>query len=266
MRCQAFLPILVAVLSANWCIAQQSYPTTAPADEAGQGGQGGFESIFDGKSLAGWDGAEKFWRVEGGAIVGEITPGNEIKRNTFIIWRGGERGGTTGDFELKLQYRISGKGNSGINYRSVEMDDAKFALCGYQFDIDGGGEGGGGRIGGKPNAAEVRHTGNNYEERGRTFMAVRGQVVRAVKGGQREIVGAVGEYTELARLIRKDDWNDVHIIARGNTMVHLLNGKVMCVLLDDDAEHRMLEGKLGVQVHTGPPMKVEFREIRLMRL
>ena len=227
--------------------AQQTYPTTAPASEAG------FESIFDGKSLTGWDGDPKFWRVEDGALVGEITPGNEIKRNTFVIWRGG----MTGDFELKLRYRISGKGNSGINYRSEELTDAKFSLKGYQFDIDGGG---------KSNAAEVRHTGNNYEERGRTFMALRGQVTRAVEGGKREVIGALGEYKEMMGLIKNDDWNDVHIIARGNTLVHMLNGHVMSIVVDDDPAHRAAEGKLGVQVHVGPPMKVEYKDIRLKKL
>ena len=245
-----FAPIgcLLLMLLSSAALAQQTYPTTTPASEPG------FEPIFDGKSLQGWEGDPQFWRVEDDALVGEITPGNEIKRNTFIIWRGNNGGkggdGLTKDFELKLRYRISAKGNSGINYRSVETDDAKFAMRGYQYDMDGA----------------DKYTGNNYEERGRTFMAVRGQVVRAVERGQREIVGAVGEYAELAKLIRKDDWNDVHIIARGNTMVHILNGQVMCVLVDDDPEHRMLEGKLGVQVHTGPPMKVEFREIRLKKL
>jgi hypothetical protein len=225
---------------------QQTYPTTAPSQETG------FVPIFDGHSLAGWEGDPKFWRVEGDALVGEITPGNEIKRNTFIIWRGtgGEGGGVTKDFELKLRYRISAKGNSGINYRSVEMDDAKFALRGYQFDIDGAN----------------KYTGNNYEERGRTFMAVRGQVVCAVEGGQRHVIGSVGDYKELAKIIREDDWNDVHIIARGNTIVHILNGRVTSVLIDDDPALRAAEGKLGVQVHVGPPMKVEYRDIRLKRL
>jgi hypothetical protein len=96
-------------------------------------------------------------------------------------------------------------------------------------------------------------------------MALRGQVVRAVDGGQRQVIGSVGEYKELARLIHEDDWNDVHVIARGNTIVHILNGHVMCVLVDDDPTHRAAEGKLGVQVHVGPPMKVEFRDIRLKK-
>jgi hypothetical protein len=220
--------------------AQQTYPTTAPSNDAG------FESIFDGKSLAGWDGDPKFWRVQDGALVGEITPGNEIKRNTFVVWRGG----LTKDFELKLRFRISAKGNSGINYRSEELADAPFSMAGYQFDLDGAN----------------RYTANNYEERGRTFMALRGQITRAVDGGKREVIAAVGDYKDLARFIKNDDWNEVHIIARGNTLVHILNGHVMSILIDDDAVHRAAEGKLGVQVHVGPPMKVEYRDIRLRKL
>jgi hypothetical protein len=145
---------------------------------------------------------------------------------------------------------MSAKGNSGINYRSEELKDAKFSLKGYQFDLDGANQ----------------YTGNNYEERGRTFMALRGQITRAADGGRREIVGSVGEGKDLAQFMKKDDWNDVHIIARGNTLVHILNGHLMSIVVDDDAEHRMLEGKLGVQVHVGPPMKVEYRDIRLKKL
>lgn len=246
--------LLGAIVNVGDVRAQQTYPSTAPASDAG------FELIFDGKSLDGWEGDETFWRVENGALVGEITPGNEIKRNTFIIWRGAGGGGggaggrIVGDFELKLAYRISPMGNSGINYRSAALDDPKFAMKGYQFDIDGGG---------RKNAGEVRHTGNNYEERGRTFMALRGQVTRAVDGGKREVIGSVGDYKQLAKSIREEDWNDVHIIARGNTLVHTLNGQVMSILIDDDAKSRAAEGRIGVQVHTGPPMKVEYRDIRL---
>jgi hypothetical protein len=228
---------LLVVLCPLITCAQQRYPTSAPTDDPG------FESIFDGKTLTNWDGDSKFWRVENGSLVGEITPGNEIKRNTFMIWRGG----VTKDFELKLRFRISAAGNSGINYRSEELADAKYSLKGYQFDLDG----------------KDQYTGNNYEERGRTFMAVRGQINRAVAGGKCEIVGSVGDANELAKVIRKDDWNDVHIIARGNVLVHILNGRVMSVIVDDDVEHRAAEGKLGVQVHVGPPMKVEYRDIRL---
>src|SRR5947209_497540 len=79
-------------------LAQTPAPTAPPATS-----DAGFVSIFDGKTLTGWDGDPKYWRVENGCMVGEITPETLIKRNTFIIWRGG----APKDFELKVEYRVS---------------------------------------------------------------------------------------------------------------------------------------------------------------
>src|SRR5712671_674615 len=134
---------LIAVISLG-ASAQQTLPEPSNNDNTG------FELIFDGKTLNGWDGDPKYWRVENGAIVGEITPETIVKQNTFLIWRAG----VTRDFELKVEYRMSRNGNSGINYRSVEVPGLKWALKGYQADIDGA----------------QRYTGQNYEERGRTFL------------------------------------------------------------------------------------------------
>lgn len=235
----------ILVLSFNCPAQQQAQPRPATDDSAG------FESIFDGKTLAGWEGDPKYWRAENGALIGEITPGNEIQQNTFIIWRGGK----LKDFELKVEYRISDRGNSGINYRSSELTEPKFAMKGYQLDIDGE----------KKNAGDVRHTGNNYEERGRQFMALRGQVTRAIEGGKRQIISAIGDYKELAKVIKNAEWNQIHIIAKGNTIVHILNGQVVAILIDDDEKNRAMEGMLGVQVHQGPPMKVEYRNFLLKK-
>ncbi len=217
----------------------QSYPVTTTDDS-------GFQPIFDGKTLNGWEGDPKYWRVENGAMVGEITPETIVKYNTFIIWRGG----TTKDFELKVEYRITEAGNSGVNYRSVELPGVKHVLKGYQADIDG----------------RNRYTGQNYEERGRTFNAMRGQITRILPGKKAEVIGTVGDAGALAAFIKSGDWNEYHLIGRGNTLVHLLNGHVMSVVIDDDPENRKLEGLLGVQVHVGPPMKVEYRNWRLKRL
>jgi hypothetical protein len=104
--------------------AQQTYPEAAGNDEAG------FERIFDGKSLDGWEGDPKYWRVENGSLVGEVTPATVMKQNSFILWRGG----VTRDFELKVEYRVSGRGNSGINYRSVAVPGVPWAVRGYQFE------------------------------------------------------------------------------------------------------------------------------------
>jgi hypothetical protein len=220
--------------------AAQSYPEPAGADTAG------FAPIFDGKTLAGWDADPKYWRVENGNLVGEVTPETLLKANSFAIWRGG----APADFELKVEYRISAAGNSGINYRSVEIPSPAFALKGYQCDIDG------------PN----RYTGQNYEERGRTFLTVRGQIVRATEDSKRAIIGAVGDKDALATFLRANDWNQIHLIIRGNVLTHLVNGHVMSVVVDEDAVQRMAAGLIGVQVHVGPPMKIEYRNFLLKTL
>ncbi len=237
--------LLLSLLVAAGALAQNppAAPPPAPDPEAG------FVPIFDGRTLAGWDGDPKYWRVEDGAIVGEITPATIVKRNTFLIWRGGE----PGDFELKLEYRISADGNSGVNYRSVQLTDAAWSLAGYQADIDGESRG----------EARFRHTGQNYEERGRTFLAKRGEIARVNPDGRPEIIGSLGDRTALAAFIKAGDWNEYHLIARGPVLTHLLNGHVMSVVVDDDPAHRRATGLIGVQVHVGPPMKVEYRRIRL---
>lgn len=220
--------------------AQQTYPEPAGADLAG------FVPIFDGQSLKEWDADPKYWRVENGTLVGEVTPATLLKANSFAIWRGG----APADFELKVEYRVSDKGNSGINYRSVEIPTPAFALKGYQCDIDG------------PN----RYTGQNYEERGRTFLTVRGQIVRASEGAKRAIIGSLGEKDALATFVRANDWNQVHLIIRGNVLTHIVNGHVMSVVIDEDAAARTAAGLIGVQVHVGPPMKIEYRNFLLKTL
>jgi hypothetical protein len=255
MPLQSRRPFLlsIAALVSRRGTAQQSQPYTPkqsdrPLPASGDGPA--FRSIFDGKSLDGWEGDPKYWRVENGILTGEITPETILKSNTFIIWRGGK----PADFELKLDYRITERGNSGINYRSVVVPDSvtpanRFAMRGYQCDIDG----------------QNRYTGQNYEEKGRLFLAVRGQMTRVVGGRPPEIVSTIGDTQELASAITKD-WNAVHLIVRGNTMVHTINGRVMSIVIDDDAPNRPSAGLLGVQVHVGPPMKVEYRNLRLKDL
>ncbi len=260
-RASRLVPILFGLLFAGWSPtpgpqatpAQGAQPTTPYAPRQSDrpspvdGDEPGFRPIFDGQSLAGWEGDPKYWRVEGGVLVGEITPETVIKSNTFVVWRGAE----PGDFELKLDYRITPAGNSGINYRSALVPDSvtptnRFAMRGYQFDIDG----------------KKAYVGNNYEEKGRLFLAVRGQLTRVVGGRPPVLVSRLGSEAELAAAIT-DDWNAVHIIARGATLTHSLNGKVMSTVMDDDSPNRPAAGLIGMQVHVGPPMKVEYRNIRL---
>ncbi len=205
----------------------------------------GFQSIFDGTDLKGWDGDPKFWRVEDGAIVGQTTTEKQPAQNTFCIWRGG----TPGDFDLKLQFRLTGF-NSGIQYRSIELPDIKWAMKGYQADMDG----------------EQRFTGQIYEERGRGFLALRGEYTYIGPNGKPGVVGSVGDSNELKNLIKGDGWNDLEILARGNALTQLINGRVMSMLIDDDPAGRKMSGLIGIQVHKGPPMKIEVKNIRIKTL
>jgi hypothetical protein len=109
----------------------------------------------------------------------------------------------------------------------------------------------------------LRHTGQNYEERGRTFLARRGEIVRVGPDGKPIVIGSLGESEALKAFIKEDDWNEYHLIASGNVLSHILNGHVMSVVVDEDPEHRKAEGLIGVQVHVGPPMKIEYRNFRL---
>jgi hypothetical protein len=206
-----------------------------------------FRSIFNGTSLSGWDGDPKYWRVESGVLVGETTPATLLQSNTFVVWQGG----SPADFELRLDYRVSSGGNSGINYRSTIVADTvtpsnRFAMRGYQCDIDG----------------LQLYTGNNYEERGRQFLALRGQRTRVVTGAPPVLLATIGDSAELASFITAD-WNEVHVIARGNTLTHIINGRTMSVVVDDDVPNRTMAGLIGMQVHAGPAMKIEYRNIRL---
>ena len=221
----------------------------------------GFKSIFDGKSLKGWDGDSKYWRVENGSLVGEITPETLLKTNSFIIWRGGE----PGDFELKGSFKIKETGNSGINYRSEQLTDVPFALKGYQADIDG----------------KNNYTGQNYEERRRTTLAYRGQktTIKEYTGektdeGVRanvknnawngfEVSGSLGSSDSLKTLIKSEDWNTFHLIVKGNRLQHYINGVLMSDVTDNDTYNGRKKGLLGVQVHVGPPMKVEYKDLRI---
>ncbi len=234
--------LLIALLcfTAGSAFAQPKMPTPISDDTTG------FTQIFDGKTLTGWDGDPGFWSVKEGAIVGESTAANPVQINTFLIWRGG----APGDFELKLEYKINST-NSGIQYRSVELPDVgKWVLKGYQADID----------------AENRYSGQIYEERGRGFLALRGQVTHVANGKLPAVQGSLGDGEALKALIKVNDWNKFHLIARGNILTQIINGQTMSMVIDDDLKNRSLGGLIGIQMHRGDPMKIEVRNVWLKPL
>lgn len=252
-----FFALLVAA-----CTPSDNQNAEADTNEqTAQNADGDFTRIFDGETLNGWEGDTALWRVENGSLVGEITPDKLLKTNSFIIWRGGE----TEDFELKAEFKITETGNSGINYRSEPVADVPNALRGYQADIDG----------------RNNYTGQNYEERGRTTLAYQGE--RTVISSQpnpeeegslrahvknnawtmREVAERLGSQDSLRTLMKRNDWNTCHIIAKGNRLQHFINGVLISDVTDNDSVNRKMKGLLGVQVHVGPPMKVEYRNIML---
>jgi hypothetical protein len=221
----------------------------------------GFIEIFDGKTLDGWEFDPVYWRVENGSIVGEVTPSTLLKRNSFII----KKGLVLANFDLIVEYRVSARGNSGINYRSEKIDSLPYAMRGYQADING----------------QNNYTGQNYEERGRTTLAYQGQqtMVNGPENGtllkdniknngwtKTIVTRSLGSTGSLRAGIRTDDWNECHLIIKGNRLLHYINGILMSDVTDNDTANRKFSGLLGVQVHVGPPMKIEYRNFRIRKL
>jgi hypothetical protein len=210
--------------------------TAAEADE-------GFVCLFDGKTLDGWEGKSPFWSVRDGAITGQTTAENPTKGNTFLIWRGGK----LADFELRLKFRMEG-GNSGIQYRSTETDN--FVVGGYQADFDSGNN----------------YTGILYEERGRGILVPRCKKLVVREDGSKEVVGSTCDEKDLLASLKKGDWNEYVVIARGNHLVQKINGFTTIDVTDNQKEKSRAEGILALQLHAGPPMLVQFKDIQLKQL
>jgi len=210
----------------------------------------GFKPLFNGKDLTGWQGNPKLWSVRDGAITG-ITGSDadtKIKHNTFLVWTNGE----VGDFELRLSYRIE-KGNSGIQYRSKVQSQGEFGpiVGGYQADFEAG----------------KTYSGILYEERGRGILAQRGQktVVKA-DTGKPEVTGSVGKSEEIQAKITHEGWNEYVVLAKGNHLQHFINGQQTVDVTDEQDAKSAKSGVLALQIHQGPPMVVQFKNIRIKSL
>ena len=212
----------------------------------------GFKSLFNGKDLTGWDGNPKLWSVRDGTITGVTGSDGDTKinHNTFLVWKGGD----VADFELRLSYRIE-KGNSGIQYRSKVTETGKFGpiVGGYQADFE----------------ASKTYSGILYEERGRGILAQRGQktVIKDADGKHKvEVVGSVGDTKEIQAKIKDEDWNDYVVIARGNHLQHFINGQQTVDIIDEQPAKAAKSGVLALQIHVGPPMVVQFKDVQIKKL
>ena len=235
---------LISLFTLNGLAADK--PQTAPAE------QDGMRSIFNGKDLSGWDGDPKLWSVKDGAIRGETTAKVPAKGNTFIIWKEGR----TKDFELRLSFRCNATNNSGIQYRSKHITDAKvrnkWVVRGYQHEIRNQNI--------LPSVSGfIYDEGGTAGRRGRTCLV--GEKATWGKDGKK-VTETLIDSAGFKKLFKLDDWNDVVIIAKGNHIQHYMNNRL---ILDfhDGHEKALLDGILAFQLHAGKPMWVEFKDVRI---
>jgi hypothetical protein len=224
------------------CIAlllTQSLPLLAEpsSDEAG------FVSMFNGKDLSGWEGKAGLWWIEDGVITAESSPDKPCERAHYLYWKGGQ----PEDFILRFEYKILGKGgNSGVHFRSEERPD--FDIWGYQADIENG----------------PQWTGCLFQhDRGGVVM--RGFKAAIDKQGKREET----QFTDpdaLQKCVKSDDWNAYEVEAKGNHILLRINGTLMCEVEDNDATYSRSKGHVALQMHPGPPMKIQFRNLRIKEL
>lgn len=243
------LPLVLLMASCSSTSRENNKRVNGAADE--------FVQLFDGQTLDGWEGDRAYWRIEDGILIGETTASTpNLETNTFLIWEGD----SPTDFELITDFRISSDGNSGINYRSEKVQDIPFALKGYQADIDG----------------RSNYTGQNYEERLRTTLAYRGEIIKVPTSDVSKVEnnawtgriseGSLGNSDSLKMLINNEDWNECRLVVKGNRLQHYINGVLMSDVTDEDTNNMKLSGLLGIQIHVGPPMKVEYKNARIKQL
>ena len=227
-----FLGVLAAAVL--WTVATgcQTHPvSSSPGEE-------GFVPMFNGEDLAGWEGKPGWWWVEDGAITSESTPERPCDSAHYLMWRGGE----PGDFDMRLEFRLVG-GNSGIQFRSRELPE--WDTSGYQADIEDG----------------EQWTGCLFEHT-RGGVAMRGEEVTIAEDGTRT-VRSIGDPAALLRMVKRQEWNAYRIRAEGPEITLEINGVVMARAIDRQEGMAASKGVIALQMHPGPPMKVQFRNLRI---
>jgi hypothetical protein len=211
----------------------------------------GWTQIFDGKTLKGWDGTPDVWHVEDGSLVGESSP-EHPSGTTNIIWRGGQ----PANFALKVEMKLEGEGaNGGIQYRSqmlpLNKKYGQWNMRGYQADFD----------------YSNKYTGQLYEQSSpRGIVAWRGQMVETDPGKSHRLLASLGDPDQLKSYIKIGDWNQYEVIADGNTLIHIINGHVMAVLVDNDPSFSQSKGLIAFEIEGGGVLKVSHRNVWLKQL
>jgi hypothetical protein len=213
-----------------------------PGPEASPSGPPeGFKAIFNGRDLAGWEGSPQYWSVEDGCLTGRAD--GTLKYNRFLTWRGG----TVRNFELRARVTVSPGGNSGLQYRGTERPDlGETVVTGYQCDVV---------------ARRPDYNGMLYEERGRRILAHAGEKVIIDRQGQPWVVG---EFP--LRAFPPGEWHEYRVLVEGNRHQHWIDGHPTVDVIDLDEKGRKLDGVIAVQVHVGPPMTIQYKDVFLKAL
>ncbi len=203
------------------------------------------ESLFNGKDLSGWDGNPTFWKVEDGAITAESGGANPCKKTTFLVLK--DRVVT--DFDITFKFRfLSDWGNSGLQFRSKLADAKSFDVTGYQADMEMGKD----------------YTGILYEQGGRGIFVKRGDRKEVDAAGQAKVTGQF-DASKVVQL-EKGRWYTYHVVAKGSHMIQEIDGVRTMECVDEDTKHCAASGILALQLHSGPAMKVQFKDIDFTEL
>ena len=262
--------VTICLLLGSAATAQPAQPTGAPPARAPRyieatpydfGDHAGWVSVFDGRTLDGWEGQASAWRVEDGAIVSSVDGASAVPP-VYLFWKGRD-GGELADFEFKTEIKLEGeKANSGVQFRAMllgktEKPNSEWESFGYQADFD--------FTNVQTGALIECCSGPRRGPRPRPFRAAMGSAVRtaATADGTPATIGSLGNRDGLGRDINAGGWYQLHIIARGHTLAYIINGQLMSVVIDDDPERFLARGRLAIQLEGSGARRVAYRNMWL---
>jgi hypothetical protein len=239
--------VFCGVMTALPTLRAQSTNVPVPPEAAGM------TALFNGKDLTGWDGDPRLWSVKDGAIRGETTRQNSTSANTFLILTNK----TFSDFDLRLSFRCNAANNSGVQYRSKHLTTGnprnKWVMRGYQCEVRN-----------EVKLPDV--TGFVYDEGGtRNRICLTGDLA-TYEDGKKNVKSTLLDQDGFKKLFKLNEWNELAIIAKSNHLQHYLNGQLITDFTDNDPKLALLDGLMGLQLHTGNPMWAEFKNIRIAEL
>ncbi len=205
-------------------------------------------SLFDGKTLDGWEGDKRYWSIEDGAITGKSTAESPCKQTTYLTYTKKQ----FANFELNLSFRfLTDTGNGGVQYRSQWQNKEKFTIKGYQADMETG----------------ANYSGILYEQDGRGIVAKRGQNIQISPSGKKTVSPKpIKDADKVSASIQKGKWNSYRVVADGNTLMHQINGFTTIRVEDNETNRSAVKGLLALQLHAGPPMTVQYKDIKMLEL